>query len=142
MRIVGAFRMRFERGESSRHFPPRQPRDVGVPRQELSDRDRRVQPQPIGDKCNPLCPLFVCARNALFIANKPVKGRVMRVAQCRLIGGDCIDGECQYSSCKINSLLPNGRCAKALEKKIVRPSDEEIFREMLKVEEYDLSDFR
>jgi hypothetical protein len=39
-------------------------------------------------------------------------------------------------------LLPDGRCAKALEKKFSRPPDEEFFREMLRVEEYDTSDFR
>lgn len=107
-----------------------------------SDREKKILPQPIGDKCNPLCPLFTCTRNALFVVNKPIKGRLMRVAQCRLTGGDCINGECQYSSCRVNSLLPDGKCAKALEKKITRPSDEEIFREMMRVEEYDVSDFR
>jgi hypothetical protein len=115
---------------------PRPPPPEGI------DRERRVLPQPIGDKCNPLCPLFVCTRNALFIANKPIKGRIVKTAQCRLTGGDCIGGECQYASCKINALLPDGRCAKALEKKFSRPPDEEFFREMLRVEEYDTSDFR
>ncbi len=106
------------------------------------DKEKKVMPQPIGDKCNPLCPLFVCTRNAMFIASKPVKGRIIKTAQCRLTGGDCIGGECQYASCKVNSLLPDGRCAKALEKKHTRPSDEEFFKEMLKVEEYDVSEFR
>lgn len=107
-----------------------------------TEREKRVAPQPLGDKCNPLCPLFICTRNALFVINKPIKGRMIKVAQCRLTGGDCINGECQYSSCRINSLLPDSKCAKALEKKFVRPSDEEIFREMMRVEEYDLSDFK
>ncbi|MCC6043317.1 MAG: hypothetical protein LM553_00350 [Desulfurococcaceae archaeon] len=124
----------------TQHTPPsRGPRH---PPPEGIDRERRVLPQPIGDKCNPLCPLFVCTRNALFTANKPIKGRIVKAAQCRLTGGDCIGGECQYASCKINALLPDGRCAKALEKKFSRPPDEEFFREMLRVEEYDTSDFR
>lgn len=104
--------------------------------------EKKITPQPIGDRCNPLCPLFICTKNAQFIANKPFKGRIIRVAQCRLIGGDCIGGECQYSSCRLNSLLPDGRCAKALEKRISRPSDEEIFKLMMQFEEYDISDLR
>jgi hypothetical protein len=109
---------------------------------EEAEREKRIAPQPIGEKCNPLCPLFMCTRNALFVANKPIKGRVIKVAQCRLIGGDCIGGECQYASCRLNSLLPNNKCAKALEKKFSRPPDEEIFREMMRVEEYDISDLK
>ncbi|MEM4718370.1 MAG: hypothetical protein QXE81_06430 [Desulfurococcaceae archaeon] len=119
----------FTKPQKPHHFPE-------------TEKEKRVSPQPLGDKCNPLCPLFICTRNALFVINKPVKGRMIKVAQCRLTGGDCINGECQYSSCRVNSLLPDGKCAKALEKKFVRPSDEEIFREMMRVEEYDLSDFK
>ncbi|MEM4481896.1 MAG: hypothetical protein QXK88_05665 [Desulfurococcaceae archaeon] len=104
--------------------------------------DRRVTPQPIGDRCNPLCLLFICSRNAFFLANRPFKGRIVKVAQCRLTGSDCIGGECQYSSCKVNSLLPNNKCSKALEKKISRTSDDDIFKEMMKFEEYDVTDFK
>lgn len=115
------------------HHRPRYPQEVS---------EKKVVPQPIGDKCNPLCPLFICTKNAQFVANKPFKGRILRVAQCRLTGGDCIGGECQYSSCRVNSLLPDGRCAKALEKRFSRPSDDEIFKQMMQFEEYDISDFR
>jgi len=101
----------------------------------------KVQPQPLMDKCNPLCPLFLCGRDALFIANKPIKGRILRVPQCRLTGSDCIGGECQYATCRINSLLPDGKCAKALERKAVRLTDEELFRKIKEFEEYDISDF-
>lgn len=104
--------------------------------------EQKVAPQPIGEKCNPLCPLFMCGRNALFVVNKPFKGRVVKAAQCRLTGGECIGGECQYSSCKVNSLLPDNRCAKALEKKVGRVSDEELFKQMMQFEEYDVSDFK
>jgi len=104
--------------------------------------EQRAQPQPIGDKCNPLCPLFICGRGALFIANKPFKGRVIRTAQCRLTGGECIGGECQYSSCRVNSILPDNRCAKALERRISRASDEELFKQIMQIEEYDISDFK
>lgn len=121
------------------HHPHKPHRPI---HREEAEREKKVAPQPIGEKCNPLCPLFACTRSALFVINKPIKGRVLRVAQCRLTGGDCISGECQYASCKLNSLLPDGKCAKALEKKFSRPPDEEIFREMMRVEEYDISDFK
>lgn len=97
----------------------------------------RVQPQPLMDKCNPLCPLFRCGRDALFTINKPVKGRIIRVAQCRLTGSDCINGECQYASCRINSLLPDGKCVKALEKKTSRFTDEELIRQIQAMEDFE-----
>jgi hypothetical protein len=78
----------------------------------------------------------------MFVVNRPFKGRMIRVAQCRLTGGDCINGDCQYASCKLNALLPDGRCAKALEKKRSVISDEELFRQMRKFEEYDISEIR
>lgn len=78
----------------------------------------------------------------MFIANKPFKGRVIRTAQCRLTGGECIGGECQYSSCRVNSILPDNRCAKALERRISRASDEELFKQIMQIEEYDISDFK
>lgn len=115
--------------------PPRP--DVRRPSPESGER---VNPQPIGDKCSVYCPLFTCTRNAVFMVNKPVKGRMIRVAQCRLTGGDCISGECQYASCKLNALLPDGKCSKALEKRVARVSDEDIFRRMRNFEEYDISD--
>ena len=103
--------------------------------------EKRVEPQPIGDRCNPLCPFFLCSRNTLMVTSKPVRGRMIKVAQCRLTGGECIGGECQYASCKLNALLPDGRCAKALEKKTKQTSDEELFREIKQIEDYDVHDF-
>ena len=138
---VGAYSMKNSRREAPRphsytHTPPGQtptPQHIG---------EQRVLPQPIGDKCNPLCPLFICSRNALFVINKPFKGRVLRSAQCRLTGGECIGGECQYSSCRVNSLLPNNKCVKALERRLSRQSDEELFRQMMQLEEYDVDYFK
>ncbi|MEM1641205.1 MAG: hypothetical protein QXI85_00235 [Desulfurococcaceae archaeon] len=106
----------------------------------MTAREKHAMPQPLGERCHSLCPLFVCTRNAMFVVNKPIKGRIIRVAQCRLTGGDCISGECQYASCRINSLLPDGRCTKALEKKVSRISDEDLFKQMRSFEEYDVSD--
>jgi len=97
----------------------------------------KIRPQPLMDKCNPLCPLFRCGKEALFIVNKPIKGRIVKVAQCRLTGGDCISGECQYAGCKINSLLPDGKCVKALERKSSRLSDEELIKQIQAIEDFD-----
>ncbi len=110
-------------------------------RKDYEQRERVLQPQPLGDRCNPLCPFFICNKAALFMLNKPFRGKYMRVAYCRLTGGECIGSECQYSGCKINALLPDGRCAKALEKKTRHVSDEELFRELQSIEDYDVSDF-
>jgi hypothetical protein len=127
----------------TREFPRRDPaRDKHphprTPQHHASSVDEvRVQPQPLMDKCNPLCPLFRCGKDALFIVNKPIKGRILRVAQCRLTGGDCINGECQYAGCRINSLLPDGRCVKALEKRISRLSDEELIKQIQSIEDID-----
>ncbi|WP_202945691.1 hypothetical protein [Thermogladius calderae] len=103
------------------------------PRQQA---ERQV-PMPIDDKCNPLCPLFKCTRNALFVTTKSYRGKTFRVAMCRLTGGECIGGECQYASCRLNALLPDGKCAKALEKKVKPVSDEELFKEIQAIEDVD-----
>lgn len=126
------------RSDSSKHV--HRPEDRSDPRQ-IYAREHKLMPQPLGDNCNPLCPLFSCGRNALFVLNKHIRGRMIKAAQCRLTGGDCIAGNCQYATCKLNSLLPDGRCAKALEKKIKPASDEELFKQMKSFEEYDIYDF-
>ncbi|MEM3926355.1 MAG: hypothetical protein QXU13_02075 [Desulfurococcaceae archaeon] len=134
---------RYEHGHDKRSESHRLTRHVegrGDPGQ-IYAKEHRLMPQPLGDICNPLCPLFSCGRNALFVLNKHVRGRMIRVAQCRLTGGDCIAGNCQYAVCKLNSLLPDGKCAKALEKRVKPTSDEELFRQMKNFEEYDIYDF-
>ncbi|ADI32431.1 hypothetical protein [Staphylothermus hellenicus] len=110
-----------------------------------NDRSRPLQrkayPMPKGDKCNPLCPFFVCTRNALVIVTKSYRGKIRKVAFCRLTGSECIGAECKFASCRINALLPDGRCAKALEKKTRKTTDKELFREMEEIEDYDVEDF-
>lgn len=96
---------------------------------------------PIGDKCNPLCPFFVCTRKALVIVTKSYRGKIRKVAFCRLTGSECIGAECKFSGCRINAQLPDGRCAKALEKRSRSTTDEELFREMKEIEDYDVEDF-
>jgi len=104
-------------------------------------QQRKASPMPIGDSCNPLCPLFKCMRGALFVHNKPYRGKMVKEALCRLTGDKCVGYECQYAGCKINALLPDGKCAKALEKKYKSVSEEELFREMREFEDYDVEDF-
>jgi len=99
---------------------------------------KKLVPIPIGDNCNPLCPLFKCTRGALFMGSKSYRGKLLKEAMCRLSGDKCVGFECQYSSCKINALLPDGKCTKALEKKYKTVSEEELFREMREFEDYDI----
>lgn len=123
------------------HYRPRDDFPRQQHRRDFESKDRYLQPQPLGDRCNPLCPFFMCNKTALFTLNKPFRGKYIRVAYCRLTGGECIGSECQYSGCKINALLPDGRCAKALEKKTRHVSDDELFKELQSIEDYDVSDF-
>lgn len=102
---------------------------------------KKISPLPIGEMCNPLCPLFKCIRGALFTANKSYRGKLLKEAMCRLSGDKCVGYDCQYSNCKINALLPDGKCTKALEKKYRIISEEELFREMREFEDYDIEKF-
>ena len=139
------FRRRDDRG-GSRHHRERRDRTfrrAGPGFQRPTYRGKpQARPAPIGDKCNPLCPLFYCTQRALVISNKPYRGKYIKAAFCRLTGSECTGAECRYASCRINALLPDGRCAKALEKKqrIIR-SDEELFREMQSIEDIDEESF-
>ncbi len=90
----------------------------------------RPKPQPLPNgKCNPLCPYFRCLNRALTISRRPVRGRIQRVAWCKMVGGPCIGPECQYAACAIHALLPDGTCAVAKEQRV--KSGEEIEREIL-----------
>ncbi len=103
---------------------------------------RRQRPMPIGLKCNPLCPLFYCTQRAVVVINKPYRGKYQKVAFCRLTGSECIGAECKYASCRVSALLPDGRCAKALEKRRKASSDEELFKEMESIEDIDIEDLK
>lgn len=102
---------------------------------------KKLSPMPIGEKCTSLCPLFRCTRGALVIINRSYRGRLIKEPHCRLTGEKCVGFECKYASCRINALLPDGRCSKALEKKMKSMSDEELFKEMQEIEDYDAEDF-
>ncbi|MEM0355972.1 MAG: hypothetical protein QXT88_04780 [Desulfurococcaceae archaeon] len=103
--------------------------------------EKRQFPTPIGDNCSPSCPLFKCTNNSLVMVNKTYRGKVVKEPYCRMTGSKCIGYECRFAGCRINALLPNGKCAKAVEKKVRVVSEEELYREISQVEEYDLEDF-
>jgi len=103
--------------------------------------EKKLTPMPIGDRCNTLCPLFKCTRNALFIFTRIHRGKNIKEAYCRLTGDKCVGFECQYSSCKINAILPDGRCNKAIEHKYRTISDEELFKEMKEYIDLDAEDY-
>jgi len=97
---------------------------------------------PINGKCNPLCPFFYCSQRSLFVTYRREKHVNKKVVLCRLTGSECIGAECKYASCRINSLFPDGRCAKALTPSRRPASDEELFREMEAIEDFDVESFR
>ena len=92
---------------------------------------RELRPKPIGDKCNPLCPFFRCGQRALAVQRKYVKGRIVQIPICRLVGDKCIGAECQYAYCVKRAMLPDGRCAFAVREKEKKEADflEELSKE-------------
>ncbi|GAB6148199.1 hypothetical protein [Stetteria hydrogenophila] len=102
-------------------------------RPEQSPRGK-PKPRPIGDKCNPLCPYFRCAKNALRITTVYYRGRPMKVAMCSWTGDRCLGAKCRYAVCTLHAMLPDGRCQFAVEataksKKRMKDFEEEL-REM------------
>ncbi len=67
--------------------------------------------------CSPLCPYFRCSKKALFVTTQHYRGQPLRVPYCQWIGDKCIGAQCQYAYCAIQKMLPDGRCAWAIEKK-------------------------
>ncbi len=116
------------RGRAGRRGRPRSP-----------ESPSRQPPMPLPDgRCNPLCPYFRCLNNALAITRRHHHGRVQRVAFCRWIGDVCIGGSCQYASCKLRALLPDGKCLYAVEKKERAESDLKELEEEVRREEIEM----
>jgi len=70
-------------------------------------REREKQPQPVGERCSPLCPLFWCEKRAYTLRRSREGLRVF----CTWIGDECIGPSCQYATCKGHyMLLPEGLC--------------------------------
>jgi len=120
--------LRESRWERARRTPRRydERRDRG------RDRPRgELRPRPLGDRCNPLCPFFKCAKNALRIRIERYRGRTIRVAWCEWIGDKCIGTACKYASCAKNALLPDGKCAFAVRRK---PPEKDFEEELAELE--------
>ena len=117
---------------------PRRPGRPGFRQQGPGGKPR---PMPLPDgRCNPLCPYFRCLNNALTIVRRPSHGRMHRVAYCRWIGDECIGGSCQYASCALKALLPDGTCLYAKEKgKKGKEEELEAVEKELQKEEEEMS---
>jgi hypothetical protein len=114
---------------------PHRPRRHGRPARG-GPREGKPRPMPLPDgRCNPLCPYFRCLKNALTIVRKPVHGRIQQIPYCRWIGDECIGGSCQYASCALKALLPDGTCLFAKEKEAKETRLEDIEREIRAEEE-------
>ncbi len=95
-------------------------RDQRRDRRDYRDRrehreQREQKPQPANGMCNPLCPFFWCAKRAYQVRKDPATGR--RYVYCTWIGDECIGASCQYASCRMNYMLPDGSCAYAKQQK-------------------------
>lgn len=88
------------------------------------------KPSPINGKCTPLCPLFWCTKRAYQVRRDPRSGR--KFVFCTWIGDECIGSSCQYASCKINLLLPDGSCGYTKQKSAEKQEDKEIFEDLVK----------
>ena len=95
----------------------RTPRGPYVHTQRFVQREAR--PSPRGERCDPSCPLFRCAKHALTL--KLENGKV--VAYCSWVGDSCIVASCQYASCAAKNMLLDGRCLHALKGREHRSSD-------------------
>ncbi len=87
---------------------------------------REATPQPINGKCNPLCPFFWCGKRAYQVRRDPKTGR--KYVYCTWIGDECIGASCQYASCKLNYLLPDGSCAYVKQK--VKRQERDMMEEL------------
>lgn len=125
------------RRDSSKDARPREFRDRDRGYGDKRFPKKELRPMPINGMCTPLCPLFQCTQRAMIFQQKVQKGIRQRVIYCRLTGTECTGYECRYASCKLNALLPDGRCAKTYERR-VEISDEVLFREMKMVEDIDI----
>ena len=91
------------------------------------------KPRPIGDRCNPLCPFFRCAQKALRITTEHYRGRPVKVAMCSLVGDRCVGAQCRFAYCEKRAMLPDGRCAFAVEAKAkaMKSFEEELKEELM-----------
>lgn len=116
---------------------PKPPRGPGGPRGRGRGPGPRGEPRPrpIGDKCNPLCPFFKCLKKALIVRTEYYRGRPIRVPMCSWIGDKCIGAKCRYAHCEKHAMLPDGRCAFAVQSRRKMADFEEELRATNKIDE-------
>ncbi|MEB3817094.1 MAG: hypothetical protein LRS46_04055 [Desulfurococcales archaeon] len=119
---------------TSRPFKPGGSSPRRLPRGEPKPK-REPKPRPIGDKCSPLCPFFRCLKNALIIKTEYYRGRPIKVPICSWTGDRCIGPKCRYAYCEKHAMLPDGRCAFAVQKR--SPKQVEFEEELKAASEID-----
>lgn len=112
----------------------RQQRRTEVPRRnedrESKFREEENAPRPVNGKCSNLCPFFWCTKRAYQIRRDPKTGR--KFVFCTWIGDECIGAACQYATCKLNYLLPDGSCGYVKQKSQASSEEKEIFEDLIK----------
>jgi len=102
-----------------RHPPIEDRRERRSPIRDLRPTQEE-KPAPINGMCVPSCPLFECAKRSLVV--KLVDGKP--APWCMWVDGPCIGYKCQYASCRLRYLLPDGRCLAALKERSESKMDE------------------
>lgn len=102
-----------------RHPPIEDRRERRGPTRDLRPAQEE-KPTPINGMCVPSCPLFECAKRALVV--KLVEGKP--TPWCTWVDGPCIGYKCQYASCRLRYLLPDGRCLAPLKERSESKMDE------------------
>jgi hypothetical protein len=113
--------------------PQRGPPPLGNSQQNsVAEQRQEPKPKPIGDRCNPLCPFFRCAQKALRITVEHYRGRPVKVAMCAMVGDRCVGPQCRFAYCEKRAMLPDGRCAFAVEAKsrAMKSFEEELQEEV------------
>ena len=112
-------------GQPARHGNDRNPAHQAV------EARQEPKPKPIGDRCNPLCPFFRCGQKALRITTEYYRGRPVKVAMCAIVGDRCVGTQCRFAYCEKRAMLPDGRCAYAVEAKsrLTKSFEEELQEE-------------
>ncbi|AFH42764.1 hypothetical protein [Fervidicoccus fontis] len=105
-------------------------------KQEREGYEHHQNPNPLGEKCNNLCPLFWCTKRAYQIRRDPKTGR--KYVFCTWTNDECIGAACQYASCKANYLLPNGECGYAKNKVAMAQPEKEDIVEDIEKEDLDI----
>jgi len=118
---------RYDRWNKRDRFPRRTETHGGEERKPVH---RENEPSPVNGRCSNTCPLFWCTKRAYQVRRDPKTGR--KFVFCTWIGDECIGASCQYATCKMNYLLPDGTCGYVKQKTQSVAEDKEIFEDLVK----------